>query len=246
MGPDYDLASFWDKKFKNNQDIGEWLNAGEPLRDAVLSDLDRREGTGNPRVLHLGPGISKLGSKLCDAFADRGWMGRGIMNVDFSIEAVRLGQETEKDKDPAHTMPWVQADLRSWADLSNLVPFGPFDVIMDKSTCDAIATSKHETFSPHSSSDSNVCPTVLESIDHDEATTLAPIELLGLHLVPLTKRDSTWIALSYSSVRFNVPLLEQHWEVVEKTAVQAPSGILTSTVSHAPRIYHWLYVLKRK
>lgn len=143
-------------------------------------------------------------------------------------------------------MPWIQADLRSWADLSKLAPFGPFDVIMDKSTCDAIATSEHETFSSRSSSESNVCPAVLESIDRDQETTLAPIELIGLHLVPLTKKDSTWIALSYSSARFDVPLLQRHWEVVEKAAIQAPSGILTSSTSHAPRIYHWLYVLKRK
>lgn len=79
MGPDYDLASFWDNKFATGQDIGEWLNPGDALRDAVLSDLDRREGTETPRVLHLGPGISKLGSKLCDAFRARGWMGRGIV-----------------------------------------------------------------------------------------------------------------------------------------------------------------------
>ena len=147
-------------------------------------------------------------------------------------------------------MPWLHVDLRSWNDLSTLAPFGPFDVIMDKSTCDAVATSEHKTFTPASSSScpestKEICPTVLESIPKDEETTLSPVELLGLHLVPLTKKGSTWIALSYSSFRFNLPILKPYWEVSEKMPIQAPSG-LAESVAHAPRIYHWLYILRRK
>lgn len=146
-------------------------------------------------------------------------------------------------------MPWRHADLRSWNDLSTLAPFAPFDVIMDKSTCDAIATSEHKTFTPPSSSytenTKGICPTVLESIPNDEEATLSPVELLGLHLVPLTRKESTWIALSYSSFRFDLPILQGYWAVVEKTPIQAPSG-LAESVAHAPRIYHWLYILRRK
>lgn len=139
-------------------------------------------------------------------------------------------------------MPWLHADLRSWADLSTLAPFGPVDVIMDKSTCDAVATSEHKTFSPpFASNDHDTCPTVLESIDQGQATTLHPVELLGLHLVPLTRKGSKWIALSYSSSRFDLPLLQGHWDVVERTAIQAPSEL-----GNAPKIFHFLYVLKRK
>lgn len=89
--PDYDEASYWDTKFATGQDVGEWLNSGEVLVDAVTSDLERRyhppEGEGEetrPRVLHLGPGISRLGQKLCDAFLRRGWMGNGIV-VSFLV-----------------------------------------------------------------------------------------------------------------------------------------------------------------
>lgn len=79
--PDYDQAEFWDTKFATGQDVGEWLNSGEALLEAVLRTLEGkpRQHEMKPSVLHLGPGISKLGSKLCEEFARRGWSGSGIV-----------------------------------------------------------------------------------------------------------------------------------------------------------------------
>ena len=79
--PDYDSPEFWDTRFATGQDIGEWLNSGETLVEAVLADLDRRPGFDSdaPRVLHLGPGVSKLGPKLRDACSERNWKGNGIV-----------------------------------------------------------------------------------------------------------------------------------------------------------------------
>lgn len=79
--PDYDDPHFWDVRFATGQDVGEWLSSGEALIEAVLSDLESRSGfdAETPRVLHLGPGISKLGSKLRDACIERQWKGRGIV-----------------------------------------------------------------------------------------------------------------------------------------------------------------------
>jgi hypothetical protein len=79
--PDYDDPHFWDARFATGQDVGEWLNSGEALIDAVLSDLEHQPSFDGqtPRVLHLGPGVSKLGPKLRDACAQRQWKGRGIV-----------------------------------------------------------------------------------------------------------------------------------------------------------------------
>jgi hypothetical protein len=79
--PDYDDPEFWDFRFATGRDPGEWLNSGEALLDVVLSDLEeRRPGfKGAPRVLHLGPGVSQLGTKLRDACTERQWMGSGIV-----------------------------------------------------------------------------------------------------------------------------------------------------------------------
>ena len=80
--PDYDDPVYWDVKFSTGRDVGEWLNSGNAMLDAVLAELDQRyPGTKGvvPRVLHLGPGISKLGTRLQEAFTSREWLGSGIL-----------------------------------------------------------------------------------------------------------------------------------------------------------------------
>ncbi|KAI9925631.1 hypothetical protein ASPWEDRAFT_114128 [Aspergillus wentii DTO 134E9] len=250
--PDYDDPEFWDVKFATGQDVGEWLNPGEVLLEAVLSDLERRHSTSlaagaRPRVLHLGPGVSKLGTKLCEMFVERGWVGNGIVNVDFSAEAVRLGQEYESKKEVNDAMMhWQQADLRSWTDMSSLSPSAPFDVILDKSTSDAISTSPDQTYSP-SSDVSTTCPIVNEIVtSQNREIAFSPVELLGLHLVPLTQKGSTWIVLSYSTMRFdNIPHVSVYWDVVSRTPMEAPAGNVSSA-AHAPKVFHWVYILQRK
>lgn len=78
--PEYDNPEFWDDRFATGRDVGEWLNSGQALIDAVVSDLESRPvPSGQPRVLHLGPGVSQLGLKLRDACAERHWKGNGIV-----------------------------------------------------------------------------------------------------------------------------------------------------------------------
>ncbi|KAL4998955.1 hypothetical protein BDV10DRAFT_200956 [Aspergillus recurvatus] len=253
--PDYDDPSFWDTKFATGQDVGEWLNPGEVLLDALLSFLETRPALGaaqtdTPNVLHLGPGISKLGSRVRDAFVARGWKGNGIVNADFSSEAVRLGRDSERAQDSSHAMHWIQTDLRSWTDVSRLLPFGPFDAILDKSTSDAIATSSPVTFTTASRRTPVLCPAIQEILEKTDESgreiKLPPVELLGLHLVPLTKKDSRWFILSYSAFRFeDVPRLFEYWEVVGRMPVEAPGG-QTASGARAPAVYHWVYTLQRK
>lgn len=81
--PDYDSPEFWDHRFATGRDVGEWLNSGHVLIDAVLSDLDQRTHLHSPghspRVLHLGPGVSRLGQRLRDAFLEQRWSADGIL-----------------------------------------------------------------------------------------------------------------------------------------------------------------------
>ncbi|PYI27707.1 hypothetical protein BP00DRAFT_14433 [Aspergillus indologenus CBS 114.80] len=247
--PDYDDPVFWDNKFSSGRDVGEWLNPGEPLIDAVMSHLDRRpaldEPAPSPRALHLGPGISKLGSKLCDEFTKRGWCGSQILNVDFSSEAVRIGREMEATKEQSQAMHWMQADLRSWDDVSRTIAYGPFDVVFDKSTSDAIATAAPWTFPPASEA-SNTCPTIRQIVEESGEITLSPVEVLALHLAPLTQKGAIWATMSYSTMRYdNLPYLARYWNLASRTPLKAPKGE-TSLFAHTPDVFHWLYILERK
>lgn len=142
-------------------------------------------------------------------------------------------------------MHWMHIDLRSWNDVVQLSPFAPFEIILDKSTSDAIATSASATFSP-SSVAPDVCPTVRKVVDTHGDITLSPVELLALHLAPLTEKGAAWITLSYSTMRFdNLHRLAEYWELVSRTPVKAPQGE-TSSFAYTPDVFHWIYVLRRK
>ncbi|KAJ5184049.1 hypothetical protein N7492_001665 [Penicillium capsulatum] len=244
--PDYDSPEFWDARFATGRDVGEWLNTGEALLDAVLGDLETRPDLeGAPRVLHLGPGVSKLGAKLRDACVERRWKGNGIVNVDFSAEAVRLGQAAERQRASDQAMTWEQADLLAWDHVEGLTGFAPFDVIMDKSTSDAIATFSDQKIQSQDDT-SSICPTLRSLLSKEPAVTLSPVELLALNLVPLTRKDTTWIALSYSTLRFDdMPFLADYWQVRSRTPLKAPSGG-TSSSAYTPEVFHWVYILDRK
>jgi hypothetical protein len=141
-------------------------------------------------------------------------------------------------------MHWLQIDLRSWSDVAKLVPYAPFDVLVDKSTSDAIATSPSVSLSNESDTPS-ICRIISEVLKDTGELTLSPVELLALHLVPLTPKGSTWVALSYSNVRFgNLGHAGKYWTVVSHTSIKAPQGE-TSAFAHSPEVFHWAYVLRR-
>ncbi|CAI7586200.1 unnamed protein product [Penicillium pancosmium] len=250
--PDYDSPEFWDHRFATGRDVGEWLNSGHVLIDAVLSDLEQRTHLHSPghspHVLHLGPGVSRLGQRLRDAFLEQRWSADGILNVDFSSEAVRIGQNVERDIPPGHAMHWRRADLLLWDHVATLTPFAPFDVILDKSTSDAIATFSDCEVSAFDLPE--LCPTVREVAqdnDNDNGTAiLSPVELLALNLIPLTRKDTTWITLSYSTLRFDrLPALDKYWTLRSRTSLKAPAGPVSSS-AHTPDVFHWVYILDRK
>lgn len=142
-------------------------------------------------------------------------------------------------------MHWLCADLRSWDELFSLARFAPFDIILDKSTSDAISTSTTYTFS--STDDlSRVCPVLHNPLSFQNEITLSPVELLALHLTPFTQKGATWVALSYSSTRFdNLRFFTEFWTIRSCTPLKAPPGPVSSS-AHTPDVFHWIYVLDRK
>lgn len=142
-------------------------------------------------------------------------------------------------------MAWHRADLLSWNDISSVSRCAPFDVIVDKSTSDAIATFDDQHFTVTDDM-SCMCPTIKELLSRNPSIALSPVELLALHLAPLSRKETTWIVLSYSSLRFdNRPFLERYWSLRSRIPLKAPPGPVSSS-AYTPAIFHWLYILDRK
>ena len=155
-----------------------------------------------------------------------------------------MGLENEQGKDASQAMQWIQTDLRSWDQVAALSPLAPFNVILDKSTCDAVATAEIQTFSPNNTA--GICPTIHEIVDQKGEIELSPVEVLALHLAPLTREGTMWAALSFSSFRFqNMEYVGRYWSVVSKIPLKAPGGEVSSPTTHAPAIFHWLFILRR-
>jgi hypothetical protein len=225
--------------------------------------------------LHIGAGTSRLSDKMTevltqsiDSSLERGERsGALIVNTDFSEAVVERGREMQAQLENQLVTSvvrtrWERIDLLNKDDILDLLQaYGGdngdqsagFDVVIDKSTSDAISCAldidvKNDKLGSGPSSG------LLQ-------TQIAALDSLALYLAAVIKPRGVWIALSYSSDRF--PLLCQarelgvrgdgsqdaldpltYWRVEQRKAVDAPSGQGRVGV-HAPPVQHWIYVLRR-
>jgi len=285
MPPEYHLQSFWDERFGTESHF-EWLGDGQdtllpPLRSYMRAQLDSDPGRPPPPVLHIGAGTSSLSDRVREAYRDAFGddVDEGvIVNVDFSETAVQKGVETEmarRREGGGHGMRWVRADVLRWDDLAPLAKSsregpseksdgatgGPFELVLDKSTSDAISCGEHVVFS--SSADAGCHPVLRRRLaTSSPALHIHPVDLLALHLAALVRPGGLWMTLSFSSNRFPFLGVAEddtnggndrgatdtdpacYWTLEELMPVEAPSGHDRPGV-HTPIIHHYVYVLKR-
>jgi hypothetical protein len=166
-------------------------------------------------------------------------------------------------------MQWSTLDLLFTQSILDLVPDHdkpPYNIIVDKSTSDAISCGDDlPVRSPYRLAPSNVQANVITS---PESVHVNPLHLLAVHLAYLTSTSSRWLAVSYSPDRFpflsaTADLSEQDleaervgivhpkrlWRVETKQEVDISSGADTAADKgppvHRPKQVHYLYVLVR-
>ncbi|PSS29595.1 hypothetical protein PHLCEN_2v2743 [Hermanssonia centrifuga] len=275
MPPDYELESFWDSRFKTETHF-EWLGDGqETVIPALRPFLQTRLSTGLPRLLHIGAGSSSLSDHLRDLYygiSGAEVAGGVILNTDFAQHAVDRGREAEK-KTGNDAVRWERVDLLRWQDVvtlkdritaGNADQDGPFDIVVDKSTSDAISCGEDILYKRELTSvPTSVHPLIAThlQVHGDGAISLEPLEVLALHLATLVRPGGVWIALSYSGSRF--PFLQFsgertmgtkldtriYWEKEKEVVVNAPHGWGKEGEGkvnvHAPDIQHHLYIFRR-
>ncbi|KIV83977.1 hypothetical protein PV11_05957 [Exophiala sideris] len=233
-----------------------------------------------PRILHIGCGTSELSLRLRELVR---WPAQ-VHNVDFSEAAVEHGRMKELQAfsaDAASTnavgsrdsgvsgptstevveerswMQWSTVDLLSLPSVQSLVGDNGklYDLIIDKSTSDAIACGENVTIMSSWPQPDGPVP-----------ISMHPVDLLALHLAAVTAPHGRWIVISYSADRF--PFFESEndqgheraeysrgparfWNLERKAQITVPAteeavvgGTQGHTV-HRPEIYHWLYMLVR-
>jgi hypothetical protein len=271
MPPEYADESFWDKRFTKERRF-EWLGSGDPLLSHIRSHLeDRKRASDNllhlPLTLHIGAGTSLLSEGIIDLYEDLGFAGDvAVLNTDFAAEAVA---NVERTAAPARSSGlrsvWIKMDALSWTDnLSLAGRFGEwgdgaqtFDVVVDKSTSDAISCG-HDLVFRRGAGGKDEHPAIASVVSAQGEVVLEPLQLLALHLAAIVRPRGIWVVLSYSADRF--PFLQQGaaeesqqspeldasrwWTVETVDEVEAPSGQQREGV-HAPQVTHRAYVLRR-
>lgn len=226
--PDYSSQQYWRTRLLGEDREGfEWLISAESIIPLVASLLRGRHP--HPaRLLHFGCGSSALGAHMQRHFGER----VNVYDADYAISGTERkflsSQEVRGEQRPRV----LHFDALVLRDLIDCAPAGGWDVLVDKSTADAIACGE---------------PLVMSSDDGSVSPAREPIEVLCENLHHVTSANAAWLCISYSSSRFDfLSGAEQRhgWRVESK----APIGLVKSeetALVHRPETGTWAWILRR-
>jgi hypothetical protein len=189
-----------------------------------------------------------------------------ILNIDFASGAIGTSKSREQTAFGNVLMEWDVVDVLEVSRFKSRCKEKcgrKFDIVVEKSYLDALACGEEI---PESEVNlTNVLNVGGDDFPPDDMptfskkTTTIPREVLAAaYLGMQTRPGGAWIALSYSSTRFDflkdpTSLGSRFWSLESVRSMVAPSGHSSensrsgmTTVVHRPEIAHYLYVLRRK
>ncbi|KAI0778329.1 hypothetical protein BD413DRAFT_508416 [Trametes elegans] len=268
MPPDYELQSYWKERFDGEHHF-EWLGDGKDtilphVRSYLRTSLSPAHPTPGspPRLLHIGAGTSSLSERLRELYLDvygADTDERAIVHTDFAENLVAREREAEEARrakgGPEKGMRWFCLDVLRWTEVKALLDLaGPFEVVVDKSTSDAISCGEDVSYEGKDAAKHPAIDKYLTT-HGGEKTTFAAVELLAIHLASVVRAGGLWVALTFSSNRFSFlsaigkgdassPRAMDYWNLERVIAVEAPSG--TKSNVHAPVVQHYVCLIRRK
>jgi hypothetical protein len=165
---DFSSAEYWSTRFVTETSF-EWLLPTSKIITFILENFHHNPESEIIKCLHLGCGTSTLGLELEEALKQR--MGdkvdNQVIDSDYVSESITLSTPR----------PILNLDALDLSDLRNKSE-GGWDLIIDKSTADAIS-----------------CGPLIGDTE--------PIDVLCNNLTEVTKKGIRWISISYSPTRFS-------------------------------------------
>jgi hypothetical protein len=214
QAPSFSDLEYWDNRFTSTSTPFDWLLPATTLDSLILSTLQSCRKPEDPKIIHIGCGSSELSFRLGELVS----RPQGVWNTDYSGVVIDQGRAMEEERWRAFVadttvsqseasgngsterMNWKVLDLLDPASVAELESI-PFDLIIDKSTSDAISCGPDLPF-PHKPSTAK--PGHLLPLDHDgsQKDLVHPLDILAVHLARLTLPGSKWLSISYSADRF--------------------------------------------
>jgi hypothetical protein len=248
--PSFGDLEYWNKRFTKENEF-EWLADFTVLEPCLKQAIAERTGLTRrrPQVLHIGCGSSALSMQLRDLVDSP----QQIHNVDYSDVVIERNRQRENEilcssgakREPCR---WSTLDLLS---ASQVLDFGGpgYDIIIDKSTSDAISCSEDVLvrlpYRINTTGSSRSC--------HLSKVAVYPLDILAIHLAYLAKPGCSWVVLSYSASRFShlgdevntggLPRPSELWNLERHEKIEQPPDPIDTV--HRPPVMHHLYVLRR-
>lgn len=228
MPIDYSAHEYWETRLSKERDDGfEWLVPSDallPLVSLSTQALDKCDGS-PVKVLHFGCGSSSLGADI------RAHVGSTVEVYDGDYASSSLNPRTNAP----HVPPLVQVDVLSPQSLAAVSPAGGWDLVIDKSTADAISCGP-----PHS-----VPANSTGAVDKEA------IQVLCENLAQFTRPGARWISVSYSASRFEFlqGTGDQRWRVLDKMAIKLNATVVEGqqqTTVYQPETGIWAWVMERR
>ncbi|CAD0084585.1 unnamed protein product [Aureobasidium vineae] len=248
--PSFGEVEYWNTRFTKEEQF-DWLADFAVLEPWLKKAITEKSGHDErPQVLHIGCGSSALSTQLRDLVDSP----QQIHNVDYS--SVVIERNRQRESEMLRTMAseiepcrWSTLDLLSASQILDVENFGDeYDVIIDKSTSDAISCAEDVAVDlPYciNTTNTNRSPAQKQEM-------IYPLHILAIHLAYLARPNCLWIVLSYSSSRFSSwedatppgsPKLDQIWEMHRHEKIEQPPDPEDNV--HRPPTMHHLYILKR-
>jgi EEF1A lysine methyltransferase 4 len=275
-------ADYWTERVRSEGMGGgqgfDWLLSSDNsgfrtfISDATKEASAKLAAT--PRILHLGPGSSRLSLWMRD-LVDR---PDHVVHFDFAESAKELGERWERECWPdagEERMRWMTGDL---LELPSVLGISQrlentersegveapslvlFDILVDKGTLDAIScvealipgdelAGRIRSFAP------DISPKILK-------TPIYSSLMVALNLATISRPGAAWIILSYGGTRFDAftarvrpetptsleELASRLWrlEIRQELEESVPEAKDESNGEFKkPKIYHWFYLLRR-
>ena len=132
MAADFSEQSYWHQRYQTETSF-EWLISSEHFMSVINPYLDQHlpGDASSARILHLGGDTSDLQNH----FRARGLVD--VTNVDFEPLAADRGRDLERRTFGDVRMRYAVADVTQLPE--RIGDSSTFDLVVDKSTCDAVA-----------------------------------------------------------------------------------------------------------
>ncbi|WVW84450.1 hypothetical protein I302_106484 [Kwoniella bestiolae CBS 10118] len=273
---DFSSPLYWSNRFESENSF-EWLISDEDLLPFIQESLpssfadDQKEDTEDVlNILHFGSGTSSLGPSF-QHHLDTRQKGKGKAKQVQVYDSDYVPTPTTTS---SSVVPFLLLDVLSLSSLMQNLPGGgeeKWNLVIDKSTCDAISCGGALSIDG---------PSIFEVGLDEEGRVIAsisdPIERLLYNLSQVTQTGGRWISISYSSNRFdnylsdwpsahkqehekghgdNEKEIKYGWILLKRQMISTtyiPSGRVVKDprtgeerVVHEPETGVWMYVLER-